>query len=265
MIASNHLSKCFPTNPSLTLHRTVIQRRPQAPRMMPFHHRLRCLLLFFITTTTSSATFAQSFGDPSSGEASIYQRGASARVAPASTPPTVETSSSPQSETFPRLLIEGGETAAATATKAGKNQFAAPLVTVTSSLAVVLGLFAVLVWVSRKYGSKTMGGSIPSEVIQTLGSTAIDPRTRITMIRLGNRILVLAQSASGIEPISEITDPDEVRNLTALCVGDSKAQFSSTLQSIEHEPAQAGFVGQQSSQPVTAPKPRHRGSLFTTA
>ena len=110
-----------------------------------------------------------------------------------------------------------------------------------------------------------MGGSIPSEVIQTLGSTAIDPRTRITMVRLGNRILVLAQSASGIEPVSEITDPDEVRNLTALCVGDSKAQFSSMLQSIEKEPAQAGFVGQQSSQPVGAPKPRNRGSLFTTA
>ncbi|KAA1260311.1 Flagellar biosynthesis protein, FliO [Rubripirellula obstinata] len=193
----------------------------------------------------------QSFAGRENVEASVYGR-----------PPDVAVASEPtKKSSFPKLLISNNSDGEPVTASESKNQFAAPLVTVTSSLAVVLGLFAALVWVSRKYGSKTMGGAIPNEVIQTLGTTPIDPRTRITMIRLGSRILVVAQTASGITPISEITDPEEVRNLTAHCIGDSKAKFTDTLKSIEREPAGDGFLGQ----PAAAPAPRTRGSLFTTA
>jgi flagellar biogenesis protein FliO len=205
----------------------------------------------------SPIAVGQQFADQVSTEASVYGRSAAVRVN--ATEPSISPEPS-KTSTFPRLLVNQADEGPVTASES-KNQFAAPLVTVTSSLAVVLGLFAALVWVSRKYGSKTMGGAIPSEVLQTLGSTAIDPRTRITMLRLGNRILVVAQTASGIQPISEITDLDEVRRLTAHCIGDSKAQFSDTLKSIEREPVGEGFLGQ----PAAAPKNRHRGSLFTTA
>ena len=220
-----------------------------------------------------ATTFAQDFGNREYEEASVYGRRSVARVAADVVPVSATQSVSQESASrksvsqpsaqlkperslaFPSLNVDSN-TAGESGTPAlpKKNQFAAPLVTVTSSLAVVLGLFAVLVWISRKYGSKSMGGSIPNEVMESLGSTAIDPRTRITMIRLGGRILVVAQTATGIQPISEITDSEEVRRLTALCVGNSKAQFATTLKSIEGEPVGEGFL----DQPPAAPKPRHQ-------
>ena len=241
----------------------------------------RSLMLVCVISSTAvlQEAAAQEYGNQrvAENDASVYGRSSAVRVAPNGSnldrsnldrsnldrgnPDQLRVPSEPtKTSSFPRLMVNDSNGESATPLES-KNQFAAPLVTVASSLAVVLGLFAALVWVSRKYGSKTMGGAIPGEVIQTLGSTPIDPRTRITMIRLGSRILVVAQTASGITPISEITDPEEVRNLTAHCVGDSKTQFTDTLKAIEQEPVGEGFLGQ----PSAAPKARNRGSLFTTA
>jgi len=136
------------------------------------------------------------------------------------------------------------------------------MVTVCSALAIVLGLFAGLVWVNRKLGAGSGNhGAIPSEVIQPLGSTALDSRNRITMLRCGNRILVLAQNAQGVQPIAEITSPAEVQQLTAACLGDSKQAFAATLQSIEQEQTEAGFLESQAKPPT----PRARGQLFASA
>lgn len=136
-----------------------------------------------------------------------------------------------------------------------------PAVTVTSSLALVLGLFAGLIWLTRKFGTRSLSsGSIPTEVMQSLGSTALDARTRVTMLRCGNRIFVVSQSPTGVQPIGEITNPDEVRELTASCLGDSKQAFASTLASIEKEPPAKGFAGTGPE-----PTPRSRGRLFATA
>jgi flagellar biogenesis protein FliO len=143
-----------------------------------------------------------------------------------------------------------------------------PALTVSSSLAVVLGLFAALVWVTRKFGSRSLGsGTIPSEVLQSLGSIPIDSRTKIMMLRCGSRILVTSQTATGIQPLAEITDPDEVRRLTASCLGDSKTNFATTMQSIEKEKSDAGFLGDQDDQDDQGdrPTPRPRGRLFTNA
>jgi len=137
----------------------------------------------------------------------------------------------------------------------------------------VLGLFAALVWLTRKYGARSLGtGMIPDDVMQSLGSAAIDPRTRVSMLRLGGRILVLAHTAQGIHPLSEITDPDEVRGLTAACAGHARKEFASTLASIEQESVSAGFVDpvRQSSaqaQHARSPEPRRSSpsQLFASA
>ncbi|TWU50807.1 Flagellar biosynthesis protein, FliO [Rubripirellula tenax] len=143
-----------------------------------------------------------------------------------------------------------------------KNQFAIPAITVTSSLAVVLGLFAAMVWVTRKYGSRSIApGAIPREVMEHLGSSAIDPRTRLTMIRCGARILVLSQTATEVRPLAEITDAEEVRRLTAACLGDSKRNFADAIESIEKEKPQPGFAGELGT---SFDAPRQRGRLFTT-
>ena len=119
-----------------------------------------------------------------------------------------------------------------------------PALTMASSLAVVLGLFAGLVWLTRRFGSKAGGGGeLPRDVVQSLGSTSVGPRTRVTLLKCGAKVIVVAQTATEIKPLSEITDPEQVRQLVALCQGDSRAAFSQTIKSIEREPLAAGFVG----------------------
>ena len=170
----------------------------------------------------------------------------------------------PSDSAFPEFNPKGNREASDGASPNAQSKMTAPALTVTSSLAVVLGLFAGLIWLTRKFGSRSMHqGAVPKEVLSSLGSTPIDPRTRVTLLRCGRRILVVAQTASGLHPLSEITDPDEVRELTATCLSDSKRTFHTTLESIEKEPSEQGFVAPSSQSPSSSA--RSSGRLFATA
>jgi flagellar protein FliO/FliZ len=167
----------------------------------------------------------------------------------------------------PRLIASGGFPAfeanraklpaAESQSKPTAKIGTAPLVTVSSSLAVVLGLFAALVWVTRKYGAKNSGGALPSELVEVLGSQSLDARTRIQLIRVGTRIIVAAQSAtSGLQSLSEISDADEVHRIMTACTSNSRNSFASTLQEFEREPSHGGFAD---------PTPPARRKLFASA
>jgi flagellar biogenesis protein FliO len=138
-------------------------------------------------------------------------------------------------------------------------ELAGPAVTMASSLIVVLGLFAGLVWLTRRFGTRRGGGELPAEWIEPLGSTSIDSRTRVTLLRCGGRVIVVAQTQSGFHPLTEITDPDEVRRTLAACRGESRAGFAETLASMEREPSTPGFIGEPPAKPMS------RGRLFATA
>ena len=159
---------------------------------------------------------------------------------------------------------------------ANTSKIATPTITVASSLAVVLGLFAALVWGSRKLGNGSIHSKgIPKEVVQSLGSLPLDPRTRITMLRCGNRVLVLSQSAGNTQTLCEITDPAEVQGLTAACLGDAKHDFATALRSMEREKVNPGYVstdaaignaesGFAGGDPGSV-KPNNRRRLFVSA
>ncbi|MGI9474671.1 MAG: FliO/MopB family protein [Rubripirellula sp.] len=148
------------------------------------------------------------------------------------------------------------------ASDAKTSRVAGPAITVTSSLAVVLGLFAALIWLTRKFGGRsTSQGTIPKDVLQNLGSVSIDPRTQVTMLRCGDRILIMARTSTGVHPLGEITNPEEVSSLTSACLGDSKQAFASALKSIESESNDPGYIGNESD----SANARSRGRLFATA
>ncbi|MFK8113037.1 MAG: FliO/MopB family protein [Rubripirellula sp.] len=200
----------------------------------------------------------------------ILSRGQRAVVTsnPASTPePRKAANSKPANLGFPSLAPRTQTSANSSDAETASSKVAGPAVTVTSSLAVVLGLFAGLVWLTRKYGSRTLGvGAIPKDVLQSLGSTQIDSRTRISMLRCGSRILVVSQTTNGMQTLAEVTDPEEVRELTAACLGDSKKMFANTLESIERERPDDGFAGTAAvDRPAHQQTPRERGRLFATA
>ncbi len=125
---------------------------------------------------------------------------------------------------------------------------ASPLITVTSSLIVVLGLFAGLVWMTRKFNKQAvLGGQVSKEAVDFLGSYPIDPRNRVCLLRVGVRVIVAAQTSSGMQPLSEITDPEEVQHLIAACKGSSGEDFAKTLESMQKEKSKPGFLGDEAS------------------
>lgn len=115
---------------------------------------------------------------------------------------------------------------------------AVPIVTVVSSLAVVIGLFAALVWVSRKsMRSSAAGRVLPDEALKVLGQKPLGGGSSIMLVRCGRGVMVVGISPAGMHPIAHLTDQDEVRHLEAICGTGGAASFGETLQSMRLEPA----------------------------
>ena len=112
--------------------------------------------------------------------------------------------------------------------------------TVVSSLAIVLGLFAALVWFSKRF-APAGSAALPKEAVELLGRAPLAGRQTMQLIRVGNRLLLVALSASGAETLTEITDPVEVEHLAGLCRGgksdSASASFTRVLSQLAAEPA----------------------------
>jgi flagellar protein FliO/FliZ len=118
--------------------------------------------------------------------------------------------------------------------------------TVAGSLGVVLGLFLVIAWCTRRLASP--GASVlPKEVVELLGRAPLATRQQLQLVRIGNKLLLVALSPVGVETLTEITEPAEVEHLMALCrhgnAASSSAAFRQAMAQLASEPVERGFVG----------------------
>ena len=91
--------------------------------------------------------------------------------------------------------------------------------TVGGSLAVVLGIFLLIVWVLRR-ASPGGAGILPAEAFEMLGRAPLANHQQVHLLRCGNKLLLVAVAAAGAAPrktLTEITDPAEVDRLAGLC------------------------------------------------
>jgi flagellar biogenesis protein FliO len=120
------------------------------------------------------------------------------------------------------------------------------LVSVGGSLCAVVGVFLVVVWCTRRFAPPG-ASALPKEAVESLGRASLTARQQIQLIRVGNKLLLVALSPTGVEPLTEITDATEVEHLLALCrrgqKGSSTEIFRQTLVQLADEPAPRGFVG----------------------
>ncbi len=120
------------------------------------------------------------------------------------------------------------------------------LTTVGGSLAVVLGLFLIIAWCARRF-SPAGAAILPKEAVELLGRTSLAARQQAHLVRIGNKLLLVAISPAGAETLTEITEPTEVEHLTALCrrgkPTSSTLAFRQALTELASEPAPTGFVG----------------------
>lgn len=80
------------------------------------------------------------------------------------------------------------------------------------ALAIVIGL----IFVTRK-GLQRLGGHVvptsAGHLIEVLGRAPLGPKTSVMFVKLNHRILVVGQSAAGMNTLAEIEDPEEVAGL----------------------------------------------------
>jgi hypothetical protein len=112
---------------------------------------------------------------------------------------------------------------------------------------LVLGLFLLFAWFARSSLPQGMS-RLPTEVIEPLGRMPILGRQELHLLRLGNKLVLMAISPTGMEPIAEVTDPAEVDRLLGLCrrtsPGSSTAAFREVVAQVGAEPTRGGFAGQ---------------------
>ena len=90
------------------------------------------------------------------------------------------------------------------------------LLTGAASLGIVLGLFLLVVWVVRR-GTPKNSGLLPREAVEVLGRAPLVGRQHMHLVRCANKILLIYASPTGVETLTEITDPAEVEHLRSIC------------------------------------------------
>ncbi|MEQ8208582.1 MAG: flagellar biosynthetic protein FliO [Lacipirellulaceae bacterium] len=121
--------------------------------------------------------------------------------------------------------------------------------TAGAGLAIVVGLFLVCAWLWRG-GKHNPNAALPQAAFQVLGRAPLVGRTTAQLIQVGNKLVLVAVTADGLQPLTEITDAAEVDRLAGLCMGDkqtsSTAEFQKILRKLAQEPA-TGFLGAEAA------------------
>jgi flagellar biosynthetic protein FliO len=103
--------------------------------------------------------------------------------------------------------------------------------TVTTSLAVVLGVFALLAWLARKANAKGRA-MLPGNVLETLGRARLNARQEMHLVRVGNKLILLAVTPTSAETLTEITDPAEIDRLAGICRQDQADSITASFREV---------------------------------
>ncbi len=105
------------------------------------------------------------------------------------------------------------------------------LVRVFGSLAIVVGLFFGLIWLTRRSLPKSATG-LPTEAIEVLGRMPLNNKQHVQMVRVGRKLLVLGVTSNGAETLTEVTDPQEVDHLLAICQRGGSNSVSTSFRQV---------------------------------
>jgi flagellar biogenesis protein FliO len=141
--------------------------------------------------------------------------------------------------------------------------------TVATALAIAIGAFLLFAWALRgsSRGARGRRGMLPSDAVSVLGRVALTGKQMAELLRVGNKLVLVAITPAGAETITEVTDPVEVDRLMGICrqtdrFSTTKA-FEQVFQQMSREPSSGGFLGAEtlptSISPAAAAYRSHRG------
>jgi flagellar biogenesis protein FliO len=142
------------------------------------------------------------------------------------------------------------------------------LYTMGTGLAIVVGAFLLFAWVLRRSGQGRVGrGMLPADAVSVLGRVPLSSKQVAQLLRVGNKLVLVALTPGGAETLTEVTDPVEVDRLMGLCQQhdprSTTQAFEQVFQNLSREPVGSGFLGADSLpssiSPVAAAYRSHRG------
>lgn len=80
------------------------------------------------------------------------------------------------------------------------------------ALGVVVGLILALRWVGRMFFPGAAGRGA-SRAVEVLSRSPLSPKQQVLLLRVGRRLVVVGDSGSQMNPLCEISDPDEIAAL----------------------------------------------------
>ncbi len=118
--------------------------------------------------------------------------------------------------------------------------------TTFGSLFAVIGIFCGGMWMLRR-GLPNAPRTLPREALEVLGRAPLAGKQHAHLVRVGNKLLLLAISPGDIKTLTEITDPVEVDRLAGICVQSSStsatAAFKQVFQQFAGDRKTQGFLG----------------------
>lgn len=85
-----------------------------------------------------------------------------------------------------------------------------------ASLGIVIGGYLGLMFLLRMWNPQA-AGALPREVVEVLGTTPLNSKQSLQLVRLGSKLLLLIHGAEGTQSIGEISNPNEVEYLAQIC------------------------------------------------
>ena len=92
---------------------------------------------------------------------------------------------------------------------------------------VMLGIIAAAVGLSfwARSNGRTSHWALPASVFQVLGKASVSGNQSVTLLRLGERVLLVSSSGATMQTLAVVTDPAEVAAMTSECLSRRKSQL----------------------------------------
>ena len=132
----------------------------------------------------------------------------------------------------PLPSARGGATTQATATGA-KTAQSDPLD--TKRVAFALGVVLVSIYVGHRVWRRLGmpgSGSKSGQSLQVVSRLAVSPKQQVLLIRVGRRFVLVGNSGTQMNPLCEISDPDEAAALLGQTVSESRESSSATFHDV---------------------------------
>jgi flagellar biogenesis protein FliO len=90
-------------------------------------------------------------------------------------------------------------------------------------LALVGAAVGISFWTRRSGGVRHW--RLPATVFQVLGKSSVGPNQSVTLLRLGERVLLVSSAGATMQTLAVVTDPVEVATITSECLSKRSVQL----------------------------------------